>query len=704
MRLSADGVLQEGLQAGDIFQRKKRFYSAGMDTEENLKPEQEIKKEKEGTDNPLSFGGFLDLQFSVSERDLYTIRICEEINRILEDEDRKIMIEKVNEWSNQYEGAVEETSFPFPGCYNLDTGMTAKIQDAVVAQTEEAFDDVPTRWEVGPITNPEMLYIRSKQTKVLDYYEDTEMSNNEDLEAIRHDAFLFGLGWEAVIFEKQFERVREERVYKTLEQFIRDFPKTYTQSQYAGYLKDLTQGKEIKLIIEENRWKRYSPVRRHIKFEDCICPSEAKGIEGVNNTHIRGRRIWMKWSDIKYLEDNADYIKGQSSLLKYKPALDKDGNAIGDTEYLKKPFETFEIIYDMFIGGRKVRSLWNIELEHKICLRVIRYPYYHNRSYLIPHCIKYNTSGLYQGGLGAMLHDLHIAGNATINHILNSSLVANSLSLKARGEDTARKLNQHRWFPGSVLALTNLNDAEQFQFSTPNLSALIRMFAIIERFGSDRSGIVNYQLGMESPEDPEAPASKTFALMRKAEIKLRRYIKNLKRSEDEAGFHALQLIYQFIDTDKLSRLLGEDVSDTKEFLKPPMQVIAQSSGFVLEKIFEKRDDMQMGQILANAGFLQDPISRSKYIYQVAKSFGSNWDKKIIGIVPSPETLEEQKRQAEEKAQAKKMEGGKKAVMKAMDSGATAEEAREAGMSAMSMFENLQSGQQVMMAEGKEKIK
>src|SRR3990167_2405374 len=115
MRLSADGVLQEGLQAGDIFQRKKRFYSAGMDTEENLKPEQEIKKEKEGTDNPLSFGGFLDLQFSVSERDLYTIRICEEINRILEDEDRKIMIEKVNEWSNQYEGAVEETSFPFPG-------------------------------------------------------------------------------------------------------------------------------------------------------------------------------------------------------------------------------------------------------------------------------------------------------------------------------------------------------------------------------------------------------------------------------------------------------------------------------------------------------------------------------------------------------------------------------------------------------------
>ena len=125
---------------------------------------------------------------------------------------------------------------------------------------------------------------------------------------------------------------------------------------------------------------------------------------------------------------------------------------------------------------------------------------------------------------------------------------------------------------------------------------------------------------------------------------------------------------------------------------------------MLEKIFEKRDDMQMGQILANAGFLQDPISRSKYIYQVAKSFGSNWDKKIIGIVPSPETLEEQKRQAEEKAQAKKMEVGKKAVMKAMDSGATAEEAREAGMSAMSMFENLQSGQQVMMAEGKEKIK
>lgn len=653
---------------------------------------------------PLSLGYYLELPLSEEERDLYTNHICKRIDEILEDSDRKEMIEKVAEWRNQYYGAVEETSFPWSGAYNLDTRLTPKIQDAVVAQTEEAFDDVPTRWTVGPVTNAQMLPVRDKQEKVLDYYEDTEMSNNEDLEAIRHDAFLLGLGWEAVLFERKFERVRELKIYKTLEEFIADFPDGALQ--YPKYLEQLALGGEIKITSESNREVRRSPVRRHIEFEDVICPTDAKGVEGVNNTDFRGRRVMMKYTEIKDLEEYGDYIKGASERLKYKPELGRNGEFIEDKEYNDKDFETFEIIYDIYltIDGkrRKVRTLWNIEKEHKLCLRAIRYPYNHNRSYLIPHSIKYTSKGLYQDGMGRMLQDIHIAGNATINHILNSSVLANSLSLKAReGSDAARRIMEHRWYPGSVLELQNMDDAQQFQFSTPNLQSLISMFGIIEKFAQDVSGIVNYQLGVESPEDPEAPASKTIALMRKAEIKLRRYIKNLKRSEDEAGYQALRLIYQYVSPERLSQIIGERVDETKQFLAPPMTVITNSSGFAIEKIFEKRDDMTMAKLLAQTPFLQDPEILSKLIYTLSKSFGSNWDKKIIGIVPSPEEIAQQKAQAQQAELMKKMDVAKQATTQALDMGASPEEAASVGRRAV---ENINNIAQNSMAAQQEKGK
>jgi hypothetical protein len=650
-------------------------------------------------DKPLSFGSYLDLPLSEAQRDLWTTHIIERLNAILEDGDRKDIMELAEGWRNQYYGLVGEKTSPWAGCFNLDMRMTPKIQDAVVAQTEEAFDDTDPHWNVGPNPSKEILDIRAKQEKVLDYYEDSEMSNTEDLESIRHDAFLLGLGWEALIFERKIERIKDYKVYDILEQFVADFPNDY--QKYPSYIKDLAEGKQISLVVEYNHEVCRSPKRRHIEFEDGIAPLNAKGVEGVNNADIRGRRVWMKWDEIKALEDDGDYIKGVSERLKYQPQLGSNGELLPDPEFETKEFETFELIYDLYLNidgkKRKVRTMWNIETDHEVCLRAIRYPYNHNHSYLIPHCIKYTNKGLYQDGLGRMLQDLHLAANATINHILDSSVLANSLSLKAReGSDAARRIMEHRWYPGSVLELQNLNDAEQFNFSTPNLQSLIQMFGIIEKFAQDVSGIVNYQLGVESQEDPEAPASKTIALMRKAEIKLRRYIKNLKRSEDEVGYQSLRLIYQFADMRKISAILGENVEETKKYLQPPLKIVTQAAGFAIEKIFSKKDNMSMAEILLKAEPLvaTNPVARARLWQVIAKDWGSNWDKKIIGIVPTPEDIEKQQAVIAKEKQDKKMATIQQAATQVLEQGGSPEEARNAGLQAGKMLDNMQANQQM----------
>jgi len=651
---------------------------------------------------PLSFGTYLDLPISEEDRDLHKDYIFDRIDEILNDADRIDVMDNAEVYRNQYNGVVGN-KFPEWG-FNLDMRLTPKIQDAVVSQTEEAFDDVDPHWSVGPALTKEMMAVREKQEKTLDFYEDTEMETPEEIEGIRHDAFLLGLGWEALVFERKFERIREFRIYNTVEEFMRDFPDDF--HKYNNYLVKLASGEKVTLIVDVNHEVRRSPKRKHIEFEDGICPLSAKGVEGVNNADCKGRRIWMRWDEIKRLEEEGDYIKGVSDKLMYKSERKRDGQLDPDPEYLNKSFETFEMIYDMYIeiDGKKklVRTMWNIEKDHRVCLRAIRYPYHHNRSYMIPHCIQYTNSGLYQDGMGRKLHDLHVAGNATINHILDASVIANSLSLKVRsGTDSARRIMEHRWFPGSVLELQNVDDVQQFNFSTPNLSSMIQLFSLIERFGQDVSGIVNYSMGVADAEDPEAPASKTIALMRKAEIKLRRYIKNLRRSENEAGYQALRLIYQFTPVERLREILGdENIDESKMYMREPMKVITNATGFAIEKIFAKRDNMTMaGNLLKDPLVAADSIRRSRLWYTIAADFGSSWDKKIIGIMPSPEELEQEQAKRAQEQQQKKIQAVQKAATQVLEQGGTPEEAKEVALQAGEMFENMVDKQKMMAQQG-----
>jgi hypothetical protein len=644
-------------------------------------------------DKPLSVGSYLDLPLDDIDKQAYTDKILKRIDEIVENQDRKDIMELAKVWRSQYYGILEETSFPFAGAYNLDTKMTCKYQDAVVAQTQEAFDDADPHWTIGPVNNEEVLKVRDKQEQVLDYYDDTEMRNNEDLEAIRHDAFLLGVGWEEVVFDRNFIRVRDRKTYKTAVEFVKDFPNDAVK--HKSIIDKLISGEEQELILEYNQEWRRAPKRRHVEFEDAIVPLTAKGIEGINKADVKGVRRMMKWHEINKLEREGDFEKGVSERLKYKES-NRDGMVIRevDPEYLYKDFELFDVQYwiNISIDGeeRRVLTLWTVEKDQAVCCRAIRYPYDHMRSYLIPHCIQYTSKGLYQDGFGRKMQDIHLAANATLNHVLNASLLANSLSLKVRSQsDSARRVFEHQWYPGSVLELQNLEDVQPFIFSTPNLVSLINLFSIIEQFAQDTTGIVNYQLGTESPQDPGAPASKVYGLTKKAEKKLARYIKNLKRTEDEAGYQALRLIYQFIPTKTISGILGENVGDTKDFLQPAIRVVTNAAAFDLERMFEQRDDMMMFQMLMqDPEIAADPEKRSKLWSIVAKSKGSNWDKKLIGIMPSPEEMRQRKEEARRKQEQKKQQLIKDAATKALTEGASAEEARAVGLKAGKMAENM----------------
>ena len=654
-------------------------------------------KAKGEEDKPLSFGEWLKLKLSEDKLKEVTDNILKQIQSIIDD--RGGWEEKVAMFRNSYIGDMEETSIPFAGCFNLNVPIITKYQDACVSQTEEAFEDVDPKWTVEMPYNRNLEPYVEIQTKILDYYSDTEMEDTDVWTKIYHDAFLLPCGWGGMVYKREVERVRTHRTYRDVQKFKRDFPDDW--ETYPNYIKKLEAGKIVEIIAEYNQEMSRSPKPEHYEWEDIVVPLETDGLEGMKKARIIARRIPMKWEEIATLEQEGDYNAGVSDELRYSTDLGEDETKQVDPEYMKKEFVTWEVIYfvDIDDDGMEERCMFNIEEEHRLCMRDIRYPYDHHRPYIIPFYIQKTRAGIYQPAMGEKLMHVNIAANATLNNTLNASTIANSLSLKVRtGTDAVRALYEHRWYPGSILELSHLDDVDQFQFGTPNLAGLINLFAIIERFGEDVSGIVNYQVGKESPDDPTAPASKAFALMRKAEIKLRRYIKCLKRSNNEMGYQALRLIYQFTPKERLAQILGTTPDKVPDYKILPIKCKTQATGFSLEKMFAKRDNMQMvGMVLKDPMVMGDPLKRAQLYEIVAEEHGSNWDKKLRKVI-SVEEVKEKQEAARKAEQEKETEIGRNAAREVLQDGGTKEEAKSAGDQAIKMYRTMKQREQALQAQ------
>ncbi len=675
----------------------------------------------ETTEEPkmLSFGSWMRLELSEEEQQQIADNVYKKILKI--HQERKELEADIVSFRNQYYGKVQEKDTPYADCFNLNVPITPKIVDAAEAQCEEAFEEVDPKWQVGPSARKEMYQIRDQQEKVLDYYEDIEMHDSESWGKAYHDAFLLGNGWLGMPYKRDFEKVMEYREYNSIDLFMQDYPDDY--QKYPKILDKLNAGQKVKIIAEFKQEICRSPVPEKYEWEDVYVPLNTKGIRGMHKAKIAARRIWKTWAEIYEQEErkgknglvSGDFISGTAEKIKYK--LDEANKEVIDPEYTSKEYETFEAIYFATLKDSPipVRLLVNIILPQNtlseeaeggrvIPARIIRYPYFHNRSYIVPVVIKTDKPGIYQDGFGAMLQDIHIAANATLNHVLDASVIANSLSLKAReGSSGASRVDVHKWYPGSVLELSNMDDVQQFTFNTPNLSSLINLFVIIERFAGDATGVVNYLLGQESGEDPNAPAVKQRALTRKAELKLRKYIKNIRRSINEMGYQALRLIYQFTPSETLEQIIGDPVGETKEFMKPALKTVAQASAFDLDTMMMKGDSLQFLQMLTKMEplFINNPVARMRAWRILARNWGSNWHMWVEQILPTADEIQKQITAAQQAAAQKRTNVGIQAATQIKQQGGSDEDAQAAGSRAIEVYDQIQKEEQVA-AQGAQK--
>jgi len=298
----------------------------------------------------LSFGDWMLIKLTDEEKQKIADNVYKEILEIYQD--RKENEDSIKSYRNQYYGIVQEKDIPYADCFNLNVPITPKIVDAAEAQCEEAFEEIDPKWQVGPSARPELVQMRDKQEKVLDFYEDTEMHDSEAWGKAYHDAFLLGNGWIGMPYKREFERVKEYRSYTSIDAFMKDYPDDY--QKYPKILEKLTAGQTVNMIIDKNQEICRSPVPEKYEWEDIFVPLNTKGLAGIHKAHIVARRVWKTWAEIYEQEEkttksglSGDFFPGVADDIKYK--IEEDIPKI-DPEYTSKDYETFEAIYFASIG------------------------------------------------------------------------------------------------------------------------------------------------------------------------------------------------------------------------------------------------------------------------------------------------------------------------------------------------------------------
>ena len=599
----------------------------------------------------LSLGDYLKIDMDEEKRTMLAREILVQIDDILSK--RGPRERQIKTFRNQYRQILEDSGYPFPGAYQVNVPITTKQVDTALSETSDIFEGADPKWTAQGTPSRLVQEAVKIQQDALDAYEDL-IDQAFVSPRVFYDAWLLGTGWEARVFRRRYTEVMEERTWTSREQFIKEFPLQW--QKHTDILTELDKGDPVKRVITFQQELLNAPISEHVEWEDAIVPKETQGLIGMRITPISARRIWMRWSEIALEENEGHYYADVSEELKHKVTKGTDGFMTrGDynPDYMRDPIETFEVRYLMQLpeqmnedgsvkSYKMVFCLINIARERELTMGCIRFPYSHSRPYLIPYHIQETESGIDQPGLGDKLQQINIGANALLQHVLNAGLIATSLSFKVRtNTDAVRAMFEKQWYPGSVTELSNLEDAQQWDFNMPNMEPMVRLFQLLLSFADEVSGISSSLSGEIDPEDPNAPGNKTALLLRRAAKRLRRYISTLRKSVDESGYQALRLIGQYVPTSKIAQILGIDPGEAEAAFSVRLPVLTHAAAFDVDRMEKQQADQTWFSLLMKEPLVStSDIRRTKLLRILAETDNTGWDKRLDEVLPTEEELEQ----------------------------------------------------------------
>jgi hypothetical protein len=564
---------------------------------------------------------------------------------------------KWKERDAQYDGEMEGNKLiPF----NLHVHQSKIKVDAIKRAVKEAFLDGDPRLDISPrpeSSRKDGYQIAKKQTQFLDYTLDEECLIDEPFDQIIACSAKKFVGIGKLSWAYRMEKRRREEKYEGknipseiapdgrilvknegLEQFMKAYPDS--MEKYKGYVKRLLEEKTIDIVVNYNDTVENNADLTDVAIEDFFVKNSTKYNKGLRTAHLIGERQNYTYWDLKKKQDAKEF-KNIEALFNSSKEEGKTELADG---YQTEEYKVIEatMYFSVNDGDEEVKiKAWFGE-EKKCFLGAILYPYYAFDTDYIGFWLELNKRGFYGDALSVMynLRDSNLAQNVLLNLMLYGLYLRNTITPIAKeGSDVASMFQDKTWTAGMPLIVDELTDDVNkgvgfIQWPSIDMNSYMALNELLRRGDSDVTKVSDLTSGRESVIDPNAPASKTLALLEQSGLGIKEYIRTLLPSFNIMCTMILQIYYQMSQEGrkykvrrKAEGVTGSDpfesISRDEMIVKTNVQ--ARAASFVFNKVSEKQEALAAMQTVNASPYL---VSQPEVLFESIKIFldtmGQRW--------------------------------------------------------------------------------
>ena len=377
----------------------------------------------------------------------------------------------------------------------------------------------------------------------------------------------------------QYERRASHTVehYDTVDQFLEAFGEE-KRDIAADVLEELakpdSQGVDLQI-------KTIDTVKNFPEIELCHLEDfyVLDTVDDLKNAKFMFRGLNLTWHQLSgyvskhFTDEDLEEFKKVYSTEDVKNESErnasKEGAPLENVDYKLRPYRIFEGIYIADMDGDDIEETYLVtfSMEHKKMMRFHFYPYGHSRPYFVP-IVAIPKEKSWRGysvieKVKKIQRVIDILWNQIFN-INDTSAYPLILARKTGSYDP----EDHVIKPYGIWWLNDPEGDVKFeQMPQVPLQSLTLLQESL-RFAELVSGIPFISLGLPSPRDEEAPATKALLLRNEANIRIVDMINRIKMGLSEAGRQCYALNSQFLPIEDQFRVTNPKAG------KPPFMKIS----------------------------------------------------------------------------------------------------------------------------------
>ena len=550
-------------------------------------------------------------------------------------------------WEDAYFGVLADR--PIPGQANVHVPLTQEVVDTIDAAVEQVLFSDRTWLGLQPREQGDIAAVK-RQEQFLDYALKVPMRAKERLEPVRFEAAVLGTGVVYLPWLRETDRIRDEEVYdgaapEDVQRFLQRYPAA--QDDAPEIVRKLKKGERVTLTVEYTEALHDAPDPQPIPLRDWLVRDTAE-YDRLHREPFVGHRFDVRWDDVVRLEEEGYYDAGVGARLKF--SYDPSTKEYADNPTFAE--DTFEITTGTLRWRkpgetRERRYLVDYHAKSRTMLRILAFPYWHNRVNYIPFYYQRSRRYIYGIALTQKIEHPQAELNAIHSLILDASAYSALPMFKARkGTEGIFNPSRDGLHMGKTWYFDNpTSDVEAFTIPASSvLGVLVGMESVAARHGELTSGAVQNLSGLESARDPQAPATKTIAQTTQAMMRVNRYITTFASSLVELGFQTVELYYQFAPRGLVFRVIGNDGAAafpqiTRQDLRLRADLYPHANFGALAQDKERAETIEFGKLaLEFPEIKESPLKRMHVLEMMLDAGGPLWRTKKHALLPTAKQL------------------------------------------------------------------